>query len=135
MNNIQKAFTGVVILMIGLVIFYFQKRSSLLANPEFTTGRYLNYYKGVKTGGGLEFSYSVNGIEYKEICCQHLPTKCENGLMANQVALRQYTFPVVYDVTDPSNAELLVVKSQYERFKIEIPDSIAEIISIISICE
>ncbi|MEL6669729.1 MAG: hypothetical protein AAFO91_11670 [Bacteroidota bacterium] len=135
MNKIKIAFAGSILLMIILVAKYFQKRNSLYANSKFTTGEYINYNVGVKTGGGLKFSYLIDGEAYEDICCQHLPTKCERYLMGNEDALRQYTFPVAYDATDPSNAELLVVQSQYDRYELDVPDEIEEIIRIISTCE
>lgn len=135
MTRIQKSLIGVLLLTLGLLTYHYQKGVDLYENHSTTTGKYIRYHRGVKTGGGLEFSYTVDGKSYKEMCCQHLPTACETGLMGNEEALRQYTFIVAYDKTDHSNAELLVVQSQYDRFELTVPKELKEVIEIISKCE
>ena len=135
MTGIQKAFVLVLFLMASMVVYHLKKGRDLTSNRKTTLGEYIKYHQGVKTGGGLEFTYEIDGRLYSDICCQHLPTACEQGLMANEAALRQYLFTVVYDSTDITNAELLVTRSQYYSFNVEVPENLSDLIEIISVCE
>ena len=48
--------------------------------------------------------------------------------------LQQLEFPVVYSKNNFDNAEILIFADQYDKFEIEIPNKIKEIVGRLSEC-
>jgi len=48
--------------------------------------------------------------------------------------MRKFTFPVVYSPKDLTNNEILIFKDQFQKFNIEIPIELREIVGILSNC-
>lgn len=135
MNRTQKLFLAIVGILILSAIAYSAFQQGALRNDyEVTSGRYLDFFRGVKTGGGVQFSYLVEGRKYKEIG-ESPPPRCQDNLFAFERTLRQIHLPVVYQRNNPRNAEILLFASQYKYFDISIPDSLFQLIVQISSCE
>jgi hypothetical protein len=64
------------------------------------------------------FSFEVNG--------EVISTYSRNGLPENITATELYgrKFPVIYQKSNPSNANILITKRDFERFDIPFPDSL-----------
>ena len=135
MSTFHKVFFGVFVLIIivGIGITYVRKQA-ILENHELTTGYYLEILRGVKTGGGIKFSYFIDGARYVELC-QAPKVSCERILRANKDVLKRIQFPVVYEVDNPGHSEILLFASQYEKYNLAVPDSLFEVVAQLSSCE
>jgi hypothetical protein len=123
-------------LIIALFLTYHKyKSTSLDKNTIYTTGKFIQYSRGVKTGGGVAFEYKVGEKSYRETCCQYFSNACENEIVLYSSELRKGTFPVVYDSENPSNAELLLLESQYLRFNIPVERESMRLISEVYLCD
>lgn len=123
-------------LMIALFLTYHKyKATNLDRNTLSTTGKFIKYSRGVKTGGGVAFEYKVGGESYRETCCQYFSNTCENKIILYSTELKKRTFPVVYDSADPSNSEILLLESQYLRFNIPLETDNRRLISAVYLCD
>ena len=60
---------------------------------------------------------------------------CRSIIRQEMKTLQQLEFPVVYSKNNFDNAEILFFEDQYEKFEIEIPSEIREIVRTLSSCK
>jgi len=60
---------------------------------------------------------------------------CRSVISKEMKNLQQLEFPVVYSQNNFDNAEILIFKDQYEKFGIDIPDNISEMVRTLSRCK
>ena len=113
-------------LIVGLAYFiteYTQHKrdQSFLKNAAITTGVFngeLKEYKKGSNGPWYVCTYIVNGDSYQATEPYHAVHKFGDRLLIN-------SFPVIYDSTNPSEGYVLMFKSEFVRFNLKQPDSLA----------
>jgi hypothetical protein len=60
---------------------------------------------------------------------------CEKYIKRKLGEIKRIKFPIVYDASEVENAEILLFKSQYEKYGLDIPEELKEVIGELSECE
>lgn len=105
----------------------------LLKSHVFATGYVVGVRSGVKTGGGIQFK--IKNVETKYHLLMPKFVKCEDIVKAMLSEINGIAFPVVYQKDNATNAEILLFRSQYERFARKVPVDLEEVVSTLSACE
>jgi hypothetical protein len=136
MNNLKQKiiFWVSLSILLGFVFFYGKyKNRSLLDNTEYSHGYVIKVRPGVVTGGGIQFR--IIDVKTKYNLLMPWGNKCESEVKERLSEIKKIRFPVVFDKKDTSNAEILLFKSQYEKYGLEIPDSLQKLVNELSKCE
>jgi hypothetical protein len=130
----SKIFWITVIFLLSFIFFRGKsKKKKLLQNIEYAQGYVIKVRAGVVTGGGIQFRIIDRETNYNLL----MPwgVECESKVKEMLLNLSNKKFPVVYDSTDVQNAEILLFKSQYEKYGVQIPEALKELINKLSECE
>ena len=109
------------------------KKKRLFHNMKVSYGYVIKVRSGVVTGGGIQYIFVDNRTKYKQL----MPwgVECEQKVRSMLSQINNIKFPIAYDSKDPSNSEILLFRSQYEKYGLEIPKELKEIVEEISKCE
>lgn len=121
------------ILILLVVVRGYYNYYQLTSSPSFTTGKILKLTSG-GTAGGLHFKYPEYIGDYNPVMSITWPS-CRKLIADNMEDLIKYEFPVVFSTRNLNNAQILIFKNQYERYGIEIPNDLKEIVNELSKCK
>lgn len=138
MNNRRTKSNKAVLSVLGFLILLFLysiwfKNNARNNSPHITNGKVLKLHSG-GTAGGLEFSISNFSPKHNPVMGVTWPS-CRKLIHQNIIELRKYRFPVVHEKGNPSNAEILIFRDQYEKFNVAIPDSLVGVVDFMSECK
>ncbi len=134
MPRLTKALLILVALLVTVTLLLTGRRGQALhENFAVTTGSVLRWLPQAKGGGKVEFTYTVEGIRYTELCSVPLP-RCPLAVNVRGVEYRDTRFLVAYQPRSPDNAELLLHPSQYRRYGMAVPDSLREVMARLASC-
>ena len=109
------------------------KESDLASDFSVTSGHYVGFSRGVKTGGGIRFSYLVGGQRYVEKC-KSPSVSCQKNLFLYDKILKSKSWVVLYERGNPENSEILIFLDQYKKYGLEVPDSLYREVRLLSDC-
>lgn len=94
-------------------------RVRLMTHHSITDGIFNDFTTGGRSGSLVHYSFEINGKTYTatDIC---------NGVKSNKgYFLTEHHFPVVYQIGDTDNNEMLITPDDFKAFHIEFPDSLS----------
>ncbi len=120
----------ILLCILGVFMLYY-KAKLLRDNFEVTTGRVIK----VSAGKKKSITFEMKGEQ------PFFPTRmrgsygCGHRNVKRQLhVVREMEFPVVYQKGNRQNAQILLFERQYKGFKLEVPDSLANIVADLSKC-
>ncbi len=134
MKVIKESYWIILIVIIGLfVVNGYVRKSRLMKDFRIDKGKIIKVTAGGKTGGGIQFTYGSLNNKWNPLISPS--NDCQKKVKLRLTELQNYSFPVVYQKDDHSNAEILLFKSQYAKYNIMIPEELISIVNEISQCE
>lgn len=123
------------ILLISLIGYFrsTQLTSLFMDNHIFGKGLVTGVKYGGKTPGGIY--YEIKGVQTKYRLKDSKSSSCRKIVRQKLNKLKGIHFPVAYLEERPSLSEILLFKSDYEKFNIPIPEHLKEIVEELSVCE
>jgi hypothetical protein len=114
-------FTICAIVFIGYVVVRsFIKIANIKSNKVVITGIVTGVSSNQRnTGGGVKFTYTVNGIDYKA------STAYPNLSISFCESLVGRHFPVIYSAKHKKWAQMLLTRERFTEYNMEQPDSLA----------
>ena len=97
------------------------------------SGQIINITTGGYTGGGLTYTFNIDGQKYKRT--MSFNGRCENLMLRSLSRLKKNKFQIIFQTGFPENSRILLLKSQYEKYGLEVPKELKEIVEEISKCE
>ena len=104
------------ILILGVFYSLFEEKK-IQKNPKFVNGQIYKTSTS-KSGAVLNYKFYVNSISYEGT------TSFGGAYSEVYKKFINKQFLVVYEELNPKNNELLLIKSDYKKYKLDYPDSI-----------
>ncbi len=134
LNNSQRRIIFVLIFIIGVIIINkVYLCNQLKVNELNSSGKIIKLTSG-GTAGGVHFTFPENKKVYNPVMTITWPS-CRKLILENMQELRKHTFPVVYAKNNTNNAEILIFRDQYDKFELNVPIAIEEIVDRLSKCK
>ncbi len=113
---------SIFVMPLVFIIWQCNKNNTFEKNSVITTGTVfgMETVPRYKTSAGTRFfyKYQVNNDVYYE-------SSVTNGNSSRYENFNSKTFPLLYNPSDPKESYLLVTQSDYDRFGLTMPDSMA----------
>lgn len=132
MNN--KSFWFIVIIAVGITLLVGKiRQTKLSAHYDIAEGYVTQVLPGGVTGGGIQFKFADNRTKYYQSISFSIT--CEYKIESMLPEIKKKKFPIAFDPFNNSNSEILLLKSQYEKYGVVIPRELEEIVLELSKCE
>jgi hypothetical protein len=143
MNTVKKIITnkegnGVLFFLLIFVSIVlcgqFYLKNQLKKTYEHSSGQIIKLVSGGPSGS-IHFIYPENeGAKYNNAMRITWPS-CRKIITKHMKLLQSKKFPVVYAKNNLNNAEVLIFEDQYEKYGVEIPIDLKEIVKVLSECK
>ena len=124
---------GASFLLMSLFCLGVLRKRSLRNNLSYSQGYVTKVLPGGVTGGGIQFKFAEKRTKYFQSVS--IGVECEYKIKSMLPEIKKIKFPIAFDSLNASNSEILLLKSQYEKYGLEVPKELKEIVEEISKCE
>ena len=134
-KNIGRGVLAFFILLGILAVLWRHRQDRLLESDHelLNNGLIVNVTSGGYTGGGVTFSVYLDEKKYENT--MPFPWKCEDLILMSLSYFQKRKYQVVFQKGFPQNSKILLLKSQYEKYGLDIPEELKGLISELSECE
>ena len=131
-NNEYLGWGIIITLILAVILGNYLFRTDLNENMSYSVGKVLKITSG-GSAGGLHFRYPEYEGKYNLVQNITWPN-CRSLIKRRLNDMAKLDFPVVYSSKNPRHSKILIFDYQYEKYNVEIPKELEEIVRELSQC-
>lgn len=134
LNRSQYSALIIFSLMTLMVIFFnLYNKKQLKTSFLHTKGKVVKLSSGGNSGS-VHFRFGENIDAKRDNNMRITWPSCRSLIRKELFKIQRLEFPVVYSPQNLDNAEILIFEDQYEKFGVEIPDEVSDMVKLLSEC-